>query len=126
MAVNTAINYRLPQVEQLLQHPSLQTYILALSRPVVTDIIRSQFALIRQSERFQVQGVEGVDVLAVVIKACEVQQGKRQVRVINTTGIAVHTNLGRSPIATELWDSAREVNTGYSNLELELVTGKRL
>lgn len=125
MAVNTAINYRLPQVEQLLQHPSLQTYILALSRPVVTEIIRSQFALIRQSERFQVQGVEGVDVLAAVIKACEVQQSKRQVRVINTTGIAVHTNLGRSPIATELWDSAREVNTGYSNLELELATGKR-
>ncbi|MGF1885590.1 L-seryl-tRNA(Sec) selenium transferase [Photobacterium profundum] len=125
MAVNTAINYRLPQVEQLLQYPSLQTYILALSRPVVTDIIRSQFALIRQSERFQVQGVEGVDVLAVVIKACEVLQGKRQVRVINATGIAVHTNLGRSPIATALWDSAREVNTGYSNLELELATGKR-
>jgi len=125
VAVKTAINYRLPQVEQLLQHPSLQPYILALSRPVVTEIIRSQLTLIRQSERFKVQGVEGIDVLTAVIKVCEVQQCKRQMRVLNATGIAVHTNLGRSPIATELWDSVREVNTGYSNLELELATGKR-
>jgi len=125
VAVKTAINYRLPQVEQLLQHPSLQPYVLALSRPVVTEIIRSQLTLIRQSERFKVQGAEGIDVLAAVVKVCEVQQSKRQMRVLNATGIAVHTNLGRSPIVTEIWDSVREVNTGYSNLELELATGKR-
>ncbi len=58
MAVKTAINYRLPQVEQLLQHPSLQPYVLALSRPVVTETIRSQLTLIRQSERFKLQGAE--------------------------------------------------------------------
>ncbi|WP_234418504.1 L-seryl-tRNA(Sec) selenium transferase [Dongshaea marina] len=125
MSAKTAVNYRLPQVEQLLQHNILVPYIRILSRPVVTEIIRAQFAKIRQSPLFKEKGVDGIDVLQLLVKACEEQQLRRQTRVINATGIAVHTNLGRSPLCPELWDSVRHINTGYSNLELELSSGKR-
>jgi len=45
-------------------------------------------------------------------------------RVINATGVVLHTNLGRAPLAAEVLRAA-EIATGYSNLELDLSTGRR-
>ncbi len=46
-------------------------------------------------------------------------------RVINATGITLHTNLGRAPIPFEVFDEIRDIVCRYSNLELSLITGKR-
>ena len=46
-------------------------------------------------------------------------------RVINGTGIIIHTNLGRSPIDAEVWSRAAAITTGYSNLEYDLADGSR-
>ena len=46
-------------------------------------------------------------------------------RVINATGVIVHTNLGRAPLAPSARAAVAEVATGYSNLELDLVSGER-
>jgi L-seryl-tRNA(Ser) seleniumtransferase len=46
-------------------------------------------------------------------------------RVINATGVVLHTNLGRSPIAPGAARAAAEAAAGYSNLELELASGRR-
>jgi L-seryl-tRNA(Ser) seleniumtransferase len=45
--------------------------------------------------------------------------------VLNATGVIVHTNLGRAPVAEDALDAAREVAAGYSNLEFRLDTGER-
>ncbi|WP_328597397.1 L-seryl-tRNA(Sec) selenium transferase [Heliobacterium mobile] len=45
--------------------------------------------------------------------------------VINATGIILHTNLGRAPLAQEAIVAVEEVAKGYANLELDLETGKR-
>jgi L-seryl-tRNA(Ser) seleniumtransferase len=45
--------------------------------------------------------------------------------VINATGVILHTNLGRAPIAGVALDHVREVAKGYSNLEFDLVDGRR-
>ena len=46
-------------------------------------------------------------------------------RVLNATGVIVHTNLGRAPLASAAREAVTRVAEGYSNLELELDTGAR-
>lgn len=46
-------------------------------------------------------------------------------RVINATGVVLHTNMGRSVLAEEALQAINAVCQGYSNLELDLTTGKR-
>ena len=46
-------------------------------------------------------------------------------RLINASGIIIHTNLGRCPIDPELWRRAGVIATGYSNLEFDLEAGER-
>ncbi len=46
-------------------------------------------------------------------------------RVINATGVIVHTNLGRAPLPAAAGDAVAQACDGYSNLELDLATGER-
>jgi L-seryl-tRNA(Ser) seleniumtransferase len=46
-------------------------------------------------------------------------------RVVNATGVIVHTNLGRAPLALSALERVQEVGAGYSNLELDLHSGAR-
>jgi L-seryl-tRNA(Ser) seleniumtransferase len=46
-------------------------------------------------------------------------------RVVNATGIILHTNLGRAPLCPEALTRIMEVSRGYSNLEFDLNTGRR-
>src|SRR5207253_1619448 len=46
-------------------------------------------------------------------------------RAINATGVIVHTNLGRAPLAEAALDRVQEVGRGYSNLEYDLSSGTR-
>src|SRR5439155_22685436 len=46
-------------------------------------------------------------------------------RALNATGVIVHTNLGRAPLAEAALERALEVGRGYSNLEYDLTAGSR-
>ena len=59
--------------------------------------------------------------------AAELAQARRSSlrRVLNATGVLVHTNLGRAPLADAALARVAEVGAGYSNLEYDLVAGER-
>ena len=46
-------------------------------------------------------------------------------RVINGTGVIIHTNLGRSPLGDKIFNNLKKSLSGYCNLEIDLTTGKR-
>src|SRR5207245_688463 len=46
-------------------------------------------------------------------------------RVINATGVVLHTNLGRAPLHPEAVKRVAEIASGYSNLEIDLLSGRR-
>ena len=59
--------------------------------------------------------------------AHEISQNKRYSlrRVINATGVILHTNLGRAPLSASALSHVVEIAAGYSNLEFDLETGER-
>ena len=58
-------------------------------------------------------------------RGCARRCGRRCVRVINATGVIVHTNLGRAPLAEAALAARRAVAGGYTNLEYDLARGAR-
>ncbi|WP_299012851.1 L-seryl-tRNA(Sec) selenium transferase [uncultured Photobacterium sp.] len=117
----------IPQIEKILQQAFISPYIERLSRPVVTDIVRDQ---VQAYKKMHLKDPEGVpfsleQLYHYIEQACWLMNQQRLQRVVNGTGVIVHTNLGRSPLDAELWQSVAEVNTHYNNLEIDLTTGKR-
>ncbi len=68
--------------------------------------------------------VAAIDPAAVAAVATELARPVLR-RVINATGVVLHTNLGRAPLAGAAIAAMTEVARGYSNLELDLASGER-
>jgi len=92
-----------------------------LPRPVVVDVIRRKLAGIRVAKK--VPDFESI--VALVRRSLEELSASRLQPVINGTGILIHTNFGRAPLASEAIRALKEIGPGYSNLEYDLTTGAR-
>ena len=85
-----------------------------LPRPLVVNTIRAELAAIRKADN-----IPDADAITETIRQrLDDLALSRLQPVINGTGVVVHTNLGRAPIAPP-------TNTGYTNLEIDLTTGRR-
>lgn len=114
----------LPQIEKLLQDPSISRWFEHLGRPVVAQILRITVNRYREDIKMGKEA-SSQKILAHAEQWCEATNKKRLLPVINATGTILHTNLGRSPLPENVWRQAERINCGYSNLEFDLETGKR-
>jgi L-seryl-tRNA(Ser) seleniumtransferase len=115
----------LPQIETVMQAPVLGQWCSRLSRPLVVQIAA---AAVDDARSTIMEGHTAPDAAAIIEEVaakCRTTYRRRLRKVINATGIVLHTNLGRAPLSPETWNAATAVNTGYSNLEMSLETGKR-
>lgn len=116
----------LPQIETILQDSRVEQAIRSLSRPVVTEIIRSVVEKVRRSVLQDDASVPALsEIVESVLTACRSVEKDKLQKVVNATGIIIHTNMGRAPILRDVWREAEDINCGYSNLELDVKTGKR-
>jgi L-seryl-tRNA(Ser) seleniumtransferase len=117
----------LPQVQRLLEMPAAETLCAEFGRAAATNALRDTLAELReQIGAGALAGAPDVDVILATAGeklAHRSQPGLR--RAINATGIVLHTNLGRAPLAAEAIAAVAEVAAGYCNLEFDLETGKR-
>lgn len=67
----------------------------------------------------------GLDPTAEATRLATALLATRQRPVINATGVILHTNLGRAPISEEAAEAGRAATVGYTNLELDTLTGER-
>lgn len=116
---------RLPQVETLLSLQDAAPLIGRISRPLAKRIARETLAEIRRGLEGAPSGDVRENARTRFLAALERSARGRLTCVLNGTGILLHTNLGRSPLSPGAWEAAKLLNTGYSNLELDLETGKR-
>lgn len=116
---------QLPAVHVLLTHPQLQTDHPHAQRVAA---IRAELTELRQCIEQGVvpDGELTLDAIALRVRERLVRGERRGFRrVINATGIVLHTNLGRSVLAESAMHAAQSAGSGYLNLELDLETGKR-
>jgi len=109
----------LPSVDELAGDGRLAG---AAPRPLLVSAARS--ALGRAREELQA-GKEPGDLVERVESELAAARGARLRRAINATGVIVHTNLGRAPLAREALERVNAVAGGYSNLEYDLGEGGR-
>lgn len=109
----------LPAVGTLLNQPAYLALAREFGRERVAEAIREQIAVERKSapatDDARTQRIES---------RLRTAAAPRLRRVINASGVILHTNLGRAPLSAAAID-ALKVAGGYSNLELDLETGKR-
>ena len=115
----------IPQVEKLLSDAALADCIAQLGRPIVSAIIADYLHHVRKEALQGTPVPSFAECVEEGKKRCLRCARKRISRVINATGIILHTNLGRSPLPHGVWDAAKEAAQSYSAIEMDLEDGKR-
>ena len=121
---------KLPSVDEILRLPAIAEQIQREGHAVITDAARSVVARMREeieAGRLDEKGIAlAVDGIAGAV-AREIQRSLEPSlrRVVNATGVVLHTNLGRAPLAAAALDRIREIAGEYSNLEYQIEAGER-
>src|SRR5438270_10182645 len=98
----------------------MESVLSRFPRALVTDEVRRVLEARRGDIRSgAANGGEEVPVETAVERTLEALARPSLKRVINATGVVLHTNLGRAPLGPQ------QPNSGYSNLEYDLASGKR-
>lgn len=114
---------RLPAVGALLQHPELAPVLSQLGRPAVVRAVR----VVLDRARTEIKRGQPTPEVqpAAIADAAQRLSRPSLCRVINATGVLLHTNLGRAPLAPAALDAVVAAARGYSTLELDLASGER-
>ena len=116
----------LPSVDEVLSRPAVRALEIRVGRAAVKAAVRQAIAAAR--ERILSGAGNGPGELVPdqdVLTRAQREAAPRLRRVINATGVVLHTNLGRAPLHPDAIARVAEVASGYSNLEIDLDTGRR-
>ncbi len=120
----------LPAVGRLLETPRFRALARTFGRPLVTSALRTQMSELRRAVRagavpagFSREPEAWLS--SAVQSRLDRAAGPDLRRVINATGVVVHTNLGRAPLSDRALEAVFRTASGYSDLEFDLATGAR-
>ncbi|HUT11829.1 MAG TPA: L-seryl-tRNA(Sec) selenium transferase [Thermoguttaceae bacterium] len=118
----------IPSVNELLDSPPLRKLVEKISHNVVVTTVRTVLEEVRHEVQTAAseRTLPSMSDLAERIARRIAERETPALRpVINATGILLHTNLGRSPLAEEAIEEMAAVARDYASVELDLVTGQR-
>ncbi|MDD2501514.1 MAG: L-seryl-tRNA(Sec) selenium transferase [Geobacter sp.] len=118
----------IPKVDKILTEPICQRLLTDHPRPVVLTAVRKVLDELRaasKADKLNAEDLNPTRVSANVEQFLAAGEKFSLRRVVNGTGVVIHTNLGRSPLAPRLREHLAEVAFGYSTLEYDLATGER-
>jgi L-seryl-tRNA(Ser) seleniumtransferase len=130
-----ALFQKLPSTDELLRQPDMQALIEREGHSAVAESIRVVLARLRQEIASGQQGDGHLDeqsldlalggLSAAVERQLRQSLGYSLLPLVNATGVILHTNLGRAPLAAAALDRIRATASAYSNLEFDVATGER-
>ena len=115
----------IPSVDALLADDRAVSWSESFGRDEVKRVLREVIA----DQRVQASTGRSVPDPAAILETTGARLREQAVpglrRVLNGTGVVLHTNLGRAPLASAALEALEPVAGGYSNLEFDLATGRR-
>jgi L-seryl-tRNA(Ser) seleniumtransferase len=114
----------IPQVEKVLADESLSEYIESYSKPLVTEIVRKQIYALREIIKSG-KSSDYKQLMSGIMNELAKLRFYFTNHVVNATGIVVHTNLGRTPLGSNIFERLKEKISGYSSLEFDVLKGER-
>ncbi len=118
----------LPSIDELLGRPGMVAVSAKFGRAIVVSSARRVLARLRaqlKSGGAAAKNFVGADLESEIAAEVESALAPSLRRVINATGVVLHTNLGRAPLSREAADAIASTATRYSNLEYDVTEGKR-
>jgi L-seryl-tRNA(Ser) seleniumtransferase len=123
---------KIPSVEEILSGPEISDLLKIHPRTVVVEAVRKGLKQLR-TEILNKDDLSGLNnesfsmayLLPLFQREIDRQVQPRLRRVINATGVVIHTNLGRSALHPSALDHIIEISRAYSNLEYDLDLGER-
>lgn len=128
--MNSKLLRKLPKVDELLMDERVAEASCNLLREQVVDVIRTVIETVRReiinSDEELDENCVSYDLVAdKVIEAVRHSHVKSLRRVINGTGVVLHTNLGRAKLSKSAMEAVAEVADKYSTLEYDPAKGGR-
>jgi len=120
----------LPSVNDLLLDPAFSSLVLSHSHNAVVQAARTVLFCLKQEiaegQHTRTSLQERLAILDLAVSNELRKSAKLSLRrVINATGVILHTNLGRAPLSASALEHIVEIAQGYSNLEFDLESGER-
>ena len=112
-------------MHRFLDDPRLSSYRRGLGASFVKAVVNETLDAVRLSVPRGGDAPPYEMLFARVSHELAREESRGLVEVINATGILLHTNLGRAPLAQEAIDAMGAIGGGYSNLEYDLEPGER-
>lgn len=115
----------LPRVDRVIGHSGLVDACAQLGVRLVTRLARETIDAARQQLQNETTAPTLDDVVQNVAQRAAQLLRMRARRVINATGVVLHTNLGRAPLGSRAIEALTASAGGYTSIEIDLDTGKR-
>lgn len=115
----------IPSIHSVLEQKIIQDLIANYSHHAVVNLLRSQMEIIRNSNVLDTSSFDLNQFISQVETEAHKLWANSPRRVINATGVVLHTNLGRAPLSNQALQSIENASGSYSDLEFDLDSGIR-
>ena len=116
---------KIPKADRLLAVADSTGFVKRLGHAPVMEEVRSTLEQVRASVLAGDACPTPTSIEATLLERLEGKAKGSLRRVVNATGVVIHTNLGRAPLSNQALAAMAEVGGGYSNLEYDLAAGVR-
>ncbi|MBE3109915.1 MAG: L-seryl-tRNA(Sec) selenium transferase, partial [Acidobacteria bacterium] len=116
---------QLPSVDRLLNDERVRRFAEGYVAEIVVEMAREQLEEARKAIAAGLPSPRFEDVASALVERLSSLASPSLRRVINATGVIIHTNLGRAPLSAEAVAAMSAATAGYSNLEFDLRDGER-
>jgi L-seryl-tRNA(Ser) seleniumtransferase len=115
---------KVPSVDAILRSAPGQRAARVVGRPVLKRTLTTELEAVRTAATNGTEPPLADEILAAAA-ATAMRAVTGQIAVINATGVIIHTNLGRAPLARQAVDAVATAAAGYTDLEVDRTSGAR-